>query len=195
MSVSATEPKNFRRDTADCCGFAIRLRRPVRLAALDLVMHEVTGDHRALAFREDVHAAMAGRMPRRRRQRDGVVERVIVIHQQRLPGLHDRQAIIAEDGAGRIAALGVAPPPRRRIRLCEKHISRSGMSAPSGHRAKSCSSRYGRCADACRTRGRSARRPTPSANSSLRQRSLPGKIETAADGPCPRRCRYRTRIV
>src|SRR5213082_2576247 len=36
----------------------IRLGRPVRLAALDLVMHEVAGDHRAAPLREDVHAAM-----------------------------------------------------------------------------------------------------------------------------------------
>src|SRR5437764_12150959 len=46
----------------------IRLGRPVRLAALDLVMHEIAGHHRALALREDVHAAMARRMPRRPRQ-------------------------------------------------------------------------------------------------------------------------------
>src|SRR6185312_8934291 len=43
----------------------IRPRRPVGLEALDLVMHEVAGDDRALALREDIDAAMAGRMPRR----------------------------------------------------------------------------------------------------------------------------------
>ena len=175
MSVSATEAKNFRRETADCFGSQSGLRRPVGLAALDRVMHEIAGDHRALALREDVDAAMAGRMPRRRRQRDGVVERVVVVDQQRLPGFHDRQAIVAEHLAGRVGALGISPPPTPHIRACGRCIWHSGMSAPSARRAASCSSRCGRCADGCRTRSRPARKLMPSANSSLRQRSLPGK--------------------
>src|SRR6185312_15047863 len=59
----------------------VGFRRPVRLAALDLVMHEITRHHRALPFGEDVDAAVAGRMSGCRRQRDGVVERVVVIDQ------------------------------------------------------------------------------------------------------------------
>src|SRR5581483_9668207 len=91
----------------------VRPRRPVDLAALDRVMHEIAGDHRALAPRVNVDAAMAGRMPRRRRQRDGVVERVVVVDEERLSGFHDRQAIVAEHRAGRIVAFLVLLLPHR----------------------------------------------------------------------------------
>src|SRR6516162_10430494 len=40
----------------------VRLRRPFDLAALDHVVHEISRDYRALAFRKDVDAAMARRM-------------------------------------------------------------------------------------------------------------------------------------
>src|SRR6516165_11882424 len=75
----------------------IRLRRPVGLATLDHVMHEVAGDDGALSFREDVDATMAGRMAGRGRQRDGIVERVVVVDQNRLPRLDNWQTIVAED--------------------------------------------------------------------------------------------------
>ncbi len=45
---------------------------------------------------------MAGRVPRRRRQSDEIVERVVVVDQQPLPGLHHRLAVEAPDVAGRI---------------------------------------------------------------------------------------------
>ena len=85
----------------------VGLRRPFRLAALDRVMHEIARDHRALALREDVDAAMTRRMPRRRRQRNGIVERVIVVNQQGLSGLDDRQEIFAKNPAGRVGTLGI----------------------------------------------------------------------------------------
>src|SRR4029077_11640640 len=69
---------------------------PVELATLDHVMHHVAGDDGALSPREDVDTAMARRVPGRRRQRDGVVERVVVVDQERLAGLDDRQTVIAE---------------------------------------------------------------------------------------------------
>ena len=112
MSVPATEAKNFRRETADS-SVPIRLRRPFGLATLDNVMHEIAGHHRALALREDVDAAMTGRMPRRRRQCNGIVERVIVVNQNRLSGFHDGQAIVAKHRTGRIGALGMLGLPDR----------------------------------------------------------------------------------
>ena len=105
----------------------------------------------------DVDAAMAGRVPGRRRQPDRVVQRVVVIDQQRLAGRDDRLAVEAPDIAGRLLAVASSPPPRRRIRACGRRISPSGRSAPSGRRAAPCSSRNGRCADGCRTRSRSSR--------------------------------------
>ena len=82
-------------------------------------MHEVAGHHRALALREDVDAAMAGRMPRRRRQRDRVVERIVVVDQNRLPRFHDRQAIVAKHRARRVRALGILRFPRGIFPLVE----------------------------------------------------------------------------
>src|SRR6185437_9621840 len=58
-------------------------------------------------------------MARRRRQRDGVVERVVVIDQKRLPRLDDRQAIVAENSARRIGALLVLLVPGRIFALVE----------------------------------------------------------------------------
>ena len=68
-------------------------------------MHQIAGDHRAFAVREDIDAAMTGRVPRRRRQRNGVIQRVVVIDKERLASLHDGQAIVTKHGAGRIGAL------------------------------------------------------------------------------------------
>ena len=62
-------------------------------------------------------------MPRRRRQRDSVVERVIVIDQHRLACFDDRQTIVAENRARRIGALGVFRLPHRVFPLV-KHIFR-----------------------------------------------------------------------
>src|SRR6202040_561113 len=52
--------------------------RPIRLPALQRVMHEVAGDHGTLAAGADVDAAMARRMAGRRRQPDRVVEGKVV---------------------------------------------------------------------------------------------------------------------
>ncbi len=90
-------------------------------------MHHVAGHDRAPPAGENVDAAMAGRVPRRRRQGDGVVERIIIIDQERLACFDDRQAIVPEYRAGRIAAFRVFRLPRRifvfvknvfRIRKC-----------------------------------------------------------------------------
>src|SRR5688572_32888900 len=47
---------------------------------------------------------MARRVSRRRRQRDQVVERIIVVDEERLAGLDDRLAVEAPDIAGRVRA-------------------------------------------------------------------------------------------
>jgi hypothetical protein len=91
----------------------IGLRRPFRFAALDRMVHQIAGNHCALPLREDVDAAMTGRMPRRRRQRDGIVQRIVVVDQQRLAGFDDRQAVVAEYRARRIGAFGILLFPDR----------------------------------------------------------------------------------
>ena len=58
-------------------------------------------------------------MPRRRRQRNGIVERVIVVNQDGLPGLDDRQAIVAKNRPRRVGALGILRLPRRIFPLME----------------------------------------------------------------------------
>src|ERR1051326_7416395 len=73
--------------------------RPVRLAHLQGVMHEVADHDRVAAARADVDTAMAWRMAGRRGEGEGVVERIIVIDQQRLAGGDDWLAIIAPDVA------------------------------------------------------------------------------------------------
>jgi hypothetical protein len=50
VSVPATEAKNLRREIADCFGSQSGFADQVRLAALDDVMHEIPGHHRALAL-------------------------------------------------------------------------------------------------------------------------------------------------
>ena len=116
-------------------------RRPVGLATLDHVVHHVAGHDRALPAGEDIDAAVAGRVPRRRRQRDGIVERVIVIHQKRLPCFHDGQAIVAEYRAGRIGAARVLGFPGRifsfvkdvfRVRECRHPAAISQSGVPAG---------------------------------------------------------------
>src|SRR5262249_5111155 len=85
-------------------------RRPARLAALQSVVHKIADDDRVLPARADIDAAMARRMPWRRRQPERVVEREIVVDQQSLAGRDHRLAIKSPDiaaaaGAG-LAALG-----------------------------------------------------------------------------------------
>ncbi|GCC48700.1 hypothetical protein chiPu_0032795, partial [Chiloscyllium punctatum] len=58
-------------------------------------------------------------MARRRRQRHGIVERIVVVDQERLPGLDDRQAIVAKHRAGWIGAPGVLGLPGRILALVE----------------------------------------------------------------------------
>src|SRR5262245_46241089 len=56
-------------------------RRPVRLAALQGMMHQVSNDNGALPARADIDAAMTWRMARRWHEPQRVVELIIVIHQ------------------------------------------------------------------------------------------------------------------
>src|SRR5205814_1016576 len=98
-------PEAIRHLVAQVGASQVVLGRPVRLPTLDHVMHQIAGDHRAFAVREDIDAAMTGRVPRRRRQRNGVIQRVVVIDKERLASLHDGQAIVTKHGAGRIGAL------------------------------------------------------------------------------------------
>ena len=62
---------------------------------------------------------------RRRRQRDGVIQSVVVIHKQGLPSFHDRQAVVTEHRAGRVGASRVLRLPSRVFPLVE-HVFRIG---------------------------------------------------------------------
>ena len=69
------------------------------------MVHQVAGHHRPLPAGLDVDAAMAGRVARSRRQPHRVIQGIVVVHQQRLARLDDRQAVIGPDVAGRLLAL------------------------------------------------------------------------------------------
>src|SRR5262249_23148016 len=78
-------------------GIPIEDRRPARLAALQRVMQEVADDHGMLTARADIDAAMAGRMTRSRGKPKRIVERKIVIDEERLPGCGHPLAIETPD--------------------------------------------------------------------------------------------------
>ena len=85
-------------------------RRPIGLAALQGVVHEVADHDRVLSARADIDAAMAGRMAGRQHEPKRIVELIAVVDEQRLAGFDDRLAIVAKHiaaaaGAG-FAALG-----------------------------------------------------------------------------------------
>src|SRR6202000_2019323 len=56
---------------------------------------------------------MARRVTRRRCQRDGIVEHVIVVYEKRLARFHDRQAVVANNRAGWLGATLVLGLPHR----------------------------------------------------------------------------------
>jgi len=85
-------------------------RRPIGLATLQGVVHEVADHDRVLSARADIDAAMAGRMAGRRHEPKRIVELIAVVDEQRLAGFDDRLAIEAKHiaaaaGAG-FAAFG-----------------------------------------------------------------------------------------
>src|SRR5262249_36702809 len=85
-------------------------RRPIGLATLQGVVHEVADHDRVLSARADIDAAMVGRMAGRRHEPKRIVELIAVVDEQRLAGFDDRLAIVAKHiaaaaGAG-FAALG-----------------------------------------------------------------------------------------
>ena len=64
-------------------------RRPIGLATLQGVVHEVADHDRVLSARADIDAAMAGRMAGRRHEPKRIVELIAVIDEQRLAGFDD----------------------------------------------------------------------------------------------------------
>ncbi len=174
VSVSATAAKKRRREQRRLLRVPVDARRPIGLPALNRMMHEIAGHHRTLALGKDVDAAMAGRMARRRRQRDGVIECIIVVDQQRLSRLDDGQAIVAKYRARRIVAFRVFRLPCRvfafvedifRVRKRRHPATVAQNRVPAG--VVDVQMRAEHIVDLVE--------PMPSANSSLRQRSLPGK--------------------
>src|SRR5215469_16049437 len=64
-------------------------RRPIGLATLQGVVHEVADHDRVLSARADIDAAMVGRMAGRRHEPKRIVELIAVVDQQGLAGLVD----------------------------------------------------------------------------------------------------------
>ena len=84
--------------------------RPIRLATLQGMVHEVANHDRLLSARADIDAAMVGRVAGRRLEPKRIVELIVVVDKQRLAGFDDRLAIVVKHiatscGAG-FAALG-----------------------------------------------------------------------------------------
>src|SRR5690349_2921655 len=92
-------------------------RGPVWFTALQRVMHHVARHRGALSTRPDVHAAMARRMPGRRRQPHRIIERIVVIDQQRLACRNDRLSVEPPDIARRLIATRRRSLPRRVLAL------------------------------------------------------------------------------
>src|SRR5258706_15970385 len=91
VSVSATEDKNFRREAAACLPSQSTLgdQSGSRHWITWCIMSPVTT---ARCPREKMLTQQwQGEVPRRRRQGDGIVQRVIVVDQQSLACFHDRQ--------------------------------------------------------------------------------------------------------
>jgi len=65
-------------------------RRPIGLATLQGVVHEVADHDRVLSARADIDAAMVGRMAGRRHEPKRIVELVAVVDEQRLAGFDDQ---------------------------------------------------------------------------------------------------------
>src|SRR5262249_11841559 len=74
-------------------------RRPIGLATLQGVVHEVADHDRVLSARADIDAAMVGRMAGRRHEPKGIVELIAVVDEQRLASFDDRLAIVAKSQA------------------------------------------------------------------------------------------------
>src|ERR1700730_15213780 len=88
------------------CTVPVEDRRPIRLAALQGVMHEVSDDDGALSARADIDAAMTRRVAGRWREPQRIVELIIVIHQQCLSGRDHRLTIVPPYvTGGRVATL------------------------------------------------------------------------------------------
>src|SRR5215475_7042727 len=78
LSVPAISVRNFRRDRAACAGIPVEDRRPIGLATLQGVVHEVADHDRVLSARADIDAAMVGRMAGRRHEPKRIVELIAV---------------------------------------------------------------------------------------------------------------------
>ena len=85
---AAARPRGLRR-------VGVEDGRPIRLAALQRMVHQIASHDRVLALRADHHAAVARRMPRRRDKREIVVKLKGVVDHERLSRLDDRPAIVA----------------------------------------------------------------------------------------------------
>src|SRR5262249_49558828 len=164
-------------------------RRPIGLATLQGVVHEVADHDRVLSARADIDAAMVGRMARRRHEPKRIVELIAVVDEQRLASFDGNCSETHCRRRQREFRRAWSIPPRRHIRLCGKYIWLSEMSAPSVRRAAPCSSRNGRYADACRTHNRCLGSAGPRPQN--RRARAVSESPSAADSLCFRRCRYR----
>src|SRR5262245_50619661 len=70
-------------------------RRPIGLATLQGVVHEVADHDRVLSARADIDAAMVGRMAGRRHEPKRSLELIAVVDERRLASFYDLLAIVA----------------------------------------------------------------------------------------------------
>src|SRR5215467_10424591 len=70
---------------------------PVGLAALDGMMHQITGDDRLAPFRADAEAHVAGGVPRRRLEDELVANPMIALHEVGATSLHHRPHTVGDD--------------------------------------------------------------------------------------------------
>jgi hypothetical protein len=119
MAVPATEDRKLRRDDAACFGSQSTHRRPVGFTTLDRMMHHVACYYGMSTARENVYAAMARRMVWRRCKGNRVIERIVIVYEQGLAGLHNRHAVVAKDPAGRVRTANVLRLPGVILSLVE----------------------------------------------------------------------------
>jgi hypothetical protein len=78
--------------------------RPIGLATLQGMVHEVANHDGLLSARADIDAAMVGRVAGRRLEPKRIVELIAVVDKQRLASFDDRLAIVVKH---------IATPPAR----------------------------------------------------------------------------------
>ena len=95
LPVPAISVRNFRPRPRGLLRIPVENRRPIGLATLQGVVHEVADHDRMLSARADIDAAMMGRMAGRRHEPKRIVELIAVVDEQRLAGFTRNKTCLA----------------------------------------------------------------------------------------------------